>query len=178
MYVWQCEKYSSQQENQNGCKCYNSAENRHFLSDIIWRVTRSGKIVKYRRKLYIVQRYIFLAIHSWPAQSKSKTSVGQSEQPDPVPAMWSLPFNANPEQTVNANYWCRNWAKVAERVTILPEDSVLDCPCTVGQALGDNGHFEILPTCSGEGDIVDDCKYRQDARVCVRAKFGRWEFTL
>ncbi|XP_071847181.1 sushi domain-containing protein 2-like isoform X2 [Apostichopus japonicus] len=110
--------------------------------------------------------------YSWPAQSKSKTSVGQSEQPDPVPAMWSLPFNANPEQTVNANYWCRNWAKVAERVTILPEDSVLDCPCTVGQALGDNGHFEILPTCSGEGDIVDDCKYRQDARVCVRAKFG------
>ena len=91
----------------------------------------------------------------------------------PIPAMWSLPFNANPEESTDAQEWCEDWAE-EESVLNIGNDNVAPCPCTLPQAKADVGRFEPDPWCDmAKSNEVDNCQYRKSARHCVRATRAR-----
>ncbi|XP_072040715.1 sushi domain-containing protein 2-like [Amphiura filiformis] len=92
----------------------------------------------------------------------------------PIAAMWSLPFNANPASHMDTQEWCEEWAE-QESILNIVADNVRPCPCTLQQAMADVGQFERDPWCNidrrGE---KDNCAYRKTpgsaAKHCVRAR--------
>lgn len=117
---------------------------------------------------------MFVNIDSWTSAANIQRSSELFGQPDPIPSTWSLPFNINPGSATAAWRWCSSWAKDAEYVILTSADPVGDCPCRMDQALKDVGRFELYPLCEGsKADDGDDCIYRPQAQLCVRAKYGR-----
>ncbi|XP_022099546.1 sushi domain-containing protein 2-like [Acanthaster planci] len=89
----------------------------------------------------------------------------------PIPSMWSMPFNANPENQADSDSWCRAWAGT-ETPLDLTGDNLPPCPCTLRQARADVGTFEPYPWCNQGGTGNDNCPYRTTVVHCVRARRG------
>ena len=92
----------------------------------------------------------------------------------PLPAIWSVPYNANQETQFDSQQWCQEW-DASESVLDVTSDNVISCPCTLQQALADIGRFEPDPWCSmtREAGIQGNCQYRPLAKHCIRAKIAR-----
>ncbi|XP_041453734.1 sushi domain-containing protein 2-like isoform X2 [Lytechinus variegatus] len=85
----------------------------------------------------------------------------------PIAAMWSLPFNLNPDSSTSEASWCSKWASDQ----IPPStDNAPPCPCLLQQALADIGGFEDYPWCDHR--FHEECPYRWEANHCVRAKIA------
>ena len=91
----------------------------------------------------------------------------------PMPSMWSIPFNGNPSDRMEAVLWCQNWADDEPQLDTTG-DNLPPCPCTLQQARADAGTFEPDPWCNQDSTSEDNCRYRTKVVHCVRARRGRY----
>ncbi|XP_071497302.1 sushi domain-containing protein 2-like [Diadema antillarum] len=98
--------------------------------------------------------------------------VDDASMESPLPAMWSLPFNLNPDSGAVASAWCEEWAADQTHADTTG-DTVPPCPCLLMQAMADTSVYEPYPWCErdgGDGVGAENCEYRPEASHCVRAR--------